>query len=163
MLFPDIDPNDIINAKLRSLALEAQEAGEASACWHGHDAFTHEDVEIYLNLTKRTGGLALDGKPFSAKVGEKGPMIVLHMDNAARGIVEFDHRKETLQMNLERTGIEVYNDGATAHLRLFDKLSGDDILKLDDDQLHTLVDDGSINPKSYHVSAFKYAQETGLL
>lgn len=163
MIFPDIDPNDIINPKLRKLGLEAQENGEGCAVWHGRDLFTGEDVEIYINLDAKTGGMALGTQVFSAKVGEKGHLIVLHMDNAARGLVDFDYRKEQLPMNLERTGIEVFNDGARAHLRLFDKLTGQDILTLNDDEFHALVDEGSLDPKSYHASAFKHCQQLGLL
>ena len=163
MLFADIHPHDIINANLRGMALQGAEEGDANAAWHGNDAFTGEDVEVYMNLTKRIFGMALDGHAFSGALGEKGQHIVLHFNNPARGIIEFDHRAEDLSMNLERTGIEVYNDGRVAHLRLFDKLSGQDILKVDDDQFHTLVDEGALDPKNYHVSAFNYCRTNGLL
>lgn len=163
MLFADIHPHDIINKDLRQMALNAAEEGEASAAWHGADAFTGEEVEIYLNLTRKIFGFALGDKAFSGALGEKGSLIVLHFKNPARGMVEFNHQSERLEMNLERTGIEVHNDGAVAHLRLFDKLTGQDILQVDDDQFHALVDEGKLDPKSYHVTAFKYAQETGAL
>lgn len=163
MLFADIHPHDIINKDLRQMALNAADEGEASAAWHGTDAFTGDEVEIYMNLTRKIFGFALDGHAFSGALGEKGNLIVLHFKNPARGIVEFNHLTERLEMNLERTGIEVHNDGAVAHLRLFDKLTGQDILKVDDDQFHALVDEGQLDPKSYHVSAFNYARESGAL
>lgn len=163
MLFPDIHPHDIVNAKLRSMALNAAERGDASAAWHGTDRFTGEDVEIYMNLTRKVGALALGGQAFSGLIGEKGHLLLIHFDNSARGIVAFDHRGEDLPMNLERTGIEVFNDQVHAALRLFDKLSGQDILTLGADDMHELVDEKTLNPKDYHGSAFKYAQATGLI
>ena len=163
MLFPNIDAHDIIHPRVQALARAAEERGDALAAWHGNDAFTGEAVEILLNLTRNTGAMALGRAAFSAKVGEKGDLIVLHMDNPARGMVEFRHGDEHLAMNLERSGIDVFNDGRNAHLRLFDKLTGGDILTLEGDQIHDLVDQKVLDPKNYHVSAFKYAEGHGAL
>ena len=165
MLFPDVEHNDIVNVDLRQFVLSSQERGERVACWHGRDTFTGQDVEALVNLDKKKGGVALEGqrKAHTAEISEKGKLLLFHFLNKARGIVEVDIHAEALAMNLERTGIEVFNDGETAHLRLFDKLSGDDILKLDGDDMHELVDQKVLDPRDYHGSAFKHAEGVGLL
>ena len=163
MLFPEVHPNDIVNPALRKAALEAIDQDQRIAVWHGRDLFTGEDVEVLINLDTKKGGMSLDKKAFAATISEKGKLIVLHFENAARGIVEVDIQAETLAMNRERTGLEVFNDGQTAHLRLFDKLSGEDILDLHGDQVHELVDDKTLDPKDYQGSAFKYADSVGLI
>jgi hypothetical protein len=162
MLFPDAEANDIFNSELRKWALAAEEQGHRIAVWHGVDNFTAEDVEIAVNLDAKSGGLVLDGKLFPAKISEKGHLLVLHFSDPSKGYIEVNIDQEHLPMNLDRTGIEVFNDGNIGHLRLFDKLSGQDILKLDGDQLHELVDSKQIDHRNYHVSAFKYAEGAGL-
>lgn len=166
MLFPDAEVNDIFNQQLRDWAAPAEEAGERLAVWHGQDNFTGDDVEIVVNLDRKTGGMTLQGRSgafWPATVAEKGHLLVLHFKDAAKGYVEVNIDHEHLPMNLDRTGIEVFNDGRIGHLRLFDKLTGQDILKLDGDQLHELVDSKQIDHRNYHVSAFKYAEGSGLI
>lgn len=163
MLLPEVEPNDFVNKHLRGAALAAQEQGQKVAAWHGSDAFTGEDVEVYLNLSTKIGGMALGRACWAAQVSEKGPLIVLHFKNESKGLVDIDIHAETLAMNRERTGAEAYNDGRVAHVRLYDKLSGEDILKLDGDEVHKLVEDKTLDPKDYHGSAFKYAKSMGLI
>lgn len=163
MLFPDVHPNDIFNSALRKAAVNAIDADEEISAWHGTDEFTEEDVEILLNLTKKNGGMALGRKAYAFTLSEKGPLLLLHFDNTARGIVELDFRKETLPLNLQRTGIEVFNNGREAHLRLYDRLSEEDILVLDGEELHSLVDEKVINPKDYQGSAFSYVKKAGII
>lgn len=163
MLFPDVHPNDIFNTALRKAAIKAIDADEEIAAWHGTDEFTEEDVEVLLNLTRKVGGMALGRKAYAFTLSEKGPLILLHFDNTARGIVELDHNKETLPMNLHRTGIEVFNNGKEAHLRLYDRISEEDILVLDGEDLHSLVDEKVLNPKDYQGSAFAYVKKMGIV
>ncbi len=163
MLFPEVHPNDIMNPALRKSALAAIDQDQRIAVWHGSDTFTGEDVEVLINLDTKKGGLALGTKAFAATISEKGKMLVLHFENVARGIVEIDINAEKLNMNRERTGIEVFNDGQTAHLRLYDKLSMEDILDLHGDEIHELVDDKTLDPKDYQGSALKYADSVGLI
>ena len=163
MLFPDVHPNDIFNPALRKAATEALDAGDKVAVWHGTDQFTQENVEVLINLTGKKGGLSLGKKAFAFTLSEKGPLLVLHLNNTARGIVELNIHSETLAMNVHRTQIEAFIDGHNAHLRLYDRLSGDDILKLDGDDVHELVNDKTLDPKDYQGSAFKYAESVGAI
>ena len=66
-------------------------------------------------------------------------------------------------MNLHRTGIEVFNNGKEAHLRLYDRISEEDILVLDGEDLHSLVDEKVLNPKDYQGSAFAYVKKMGIV
>ena len=163
MLFHDADPNDLFNPQLRREGLTAEEHGQGIAVWHGMDAFSGEDVEVMVNLDTKSGGLAMNGRVYPGRAMEKGEILVLALTDAARGQVDIDIDAETLAMNIERTGIEVFNDGQSAHLRLYDKLTKDDILTLDGDQFHEMVDQKVLDPKDYHGSAFKYAESVGAI
>lgn len=163
MLLPSVDPTDFVNKHLRAAAAQADERGEKVAAWHGTDSFTGEDVEVYINLTTKIAGLALGRTMWAGQLSEKGNLLVIHFQHASKGIVELDIHSEVLSMNYHRTGIEVFNDGRNAHLRLYDRLSGQDILDLHGDQMTSLIHDGALDPKDYQGSAFKYAQQMALV
>lgn len=163
MLLPSVDPTDFVNKHLRAAAASANERGEKVAAWHGTDSFTGEDVEVFINLTTKIAGMALGRTMWAGNLSERGKMLVIHFQHTSKGIVELDIHSEVLAMNLHRTGIEVFNDGRNAHLRLYDRLSEQDILDLHGDQMLSLVQDGTLDPKDYQGSAFKYAQQMALV
>ena len=163
MLLPETDPNDVFNPHLRQEALASQERGDGVFVWHGRDEFSGEDVEVLIALESRTGGIALGDTVVACQIGEQGNQLVLAPKNPARGRIMVDIDAETLPMNLERTGCEAFNDGETASVRLFDRLTREDILSISGDEVHELVDQKHLDPKDYQGSAFTYAKSIGLL
>ena len=163
MLLPTVDPTDFVNKHLRAAAATAIDKGQKVAAWHGVDSFTGEDVEVLINLTTRVSGLALGRTMWAGQLSERGPVLVIHFQNQSKGLVDIDIHAETLKMNLHRTGIEVFNDGRNAHLRLYDRLSGEAILDLHGEEMFSLVQDGTLDPKDYQGSAFKHAQQMALV
>jgi hypothetical protein len=163
VILPETDPNDIFNPHLRDEALGAQEKGHGVFVWHGVDTFSMQDVEVLIILESRIGGLAIGDTVVACQVGEQGAHVVLAPKDPSKGRVLMDIDAEELTMNLERTGCEAFNDGQNAHVRLWDRLTGENILDLHGDMVHELVDEQKLNPKDYHSSAFKYAQESGAI
>ena len=162
MLFHDAYPNDIFNAPLRREGLAAQERGQGIAIWHGVDGFTGEEIEVLMNLSTKSGAMAMGDKLYPAHMMEKAHLLVLAFTDRTLGQMDIDIDAEVVAMNIERTGIEVFNDGHNAHLRLYDKLTKQDLLTLNGDEVHDLVAQHELNPKDYHGSAFKYVQGLGL-
>ena len=165
MIIADAEPNDIVNASLRSEALRAQSKGEGFSIWHGSDTFTGEDVEVYINLDRKAGAVALEGKVYPAHVGEKQHLLILAFTDSSRGEVDLDLDGEIFPMDRKRVGIEVYTGvrNKTHGLRLFDRLTKQNILELDGDHLSQLVESGDIDPKDLHTSALAYAHAVGLV
>lgn len=163
MLLPETDPNDVFNPHLRQEALAAQERGHGVFVWHGVDVFSGEDAEVLIILESRTGGIALGADVLACQIGEQGSHLTLAPKNPARGRILVDIDSETLPMNLERTGCEAFNDGENAQVRLFDRLTREDILNISGDEVHELVDQKVLDPKDYQASAFTYAQSIGLI
>lgn len=163
MLLPETDPNDVFNPHLRQEALAAQERGDGIFVWHGQDEFSREDTEVLITLESRSGGIALGDIVLACQIGEQGKHLVLAPKDPARGRILVDIDAETLPMNLERTGCEAFNDGENASVRLFDRLTREDILNISGDEVHELVDQKLLDPKDYQGSAFTYAKSVGLL
>lgn len=162
MIFPDGSPDDLLNHHLKVEATRAQERGDAFSVWHGRDVFSTKDAELYINLEDRTGALALGASVFPGRFLEDGPSVLMTFSNPHYGQVALDLDSEELDLNPGRLGVE-YAGGEDAQLRLFDRLTGETVIEVGGDQLHSLVDEKVLDPKNYTETGLAYARTVGVI
>ena len=62
-------------------------------------------------------------------------------------------------MHISDTRIETWFERDRAHVALIDALNGETIVEWWDEEVSEAVEDGFLNPRDWHGSAFEYAQD----
>lgn len=88
---------------------------------------------------------------------------------AARNLVEVSENTQQFRavqfrpVRFEETEVRTWFERDRAHVELRDSLTDQTIVEFWDGAVSEAIEDGFLNPRDYHQSAFDYAQSLGLL
>jgi hypothetical protein len=72
-------------------------------------------------------------------------------------------RRRIPTVPFERTKIETWFERDRAYVALVDKKTGEYIVEWWDEDVHSLVEDGFLDPRDWHGSAYEYANYLGII